>query len=416
MTDIIIRDSLRQAVELQSGGAQTVIYTPKGQPNFLNVIPKATIGEFFPTVFPNDITVHPAFKVGGKTLRQIFIGTYNGAVKDGELVSQPGIPVRNSIEFLSGMAALKAVSTPDNRFHAMTLTEKALLIAIASKANFNPWGLGEFGVAGPIAGTVPTQYKYEGIRVDGTPIIDHIPPTTRSDVYGGTGPLAVRLDGKYNGISDPHFQHGDITGSGGVHSHALTGFRVFAGEVQVLVDNDAAAVTDLDVWTVANRNAAWKAIDGPTGDFVTPTYTGTEGVDLKATTPNTVRVLPNGSAPGAEGYRPDMPAYSYCTENTYTPFQNIRYNLTGNALKRMQVLGLIPTGNESNMIRGSGNGITTTLAFMGTSTSPSAVYNFVNARFVNYGSLWSLAAQYAGEKAGNQYVFRPFMYRVSDLT
>ena len=80
MTDIIIRDSLRQAVELQSGGAQTVIYTPKGQPNFLNVIPKATIGEFFPTVFPNDITVHPAFKMGGKTLRQIFIGTYNGAV------------------------------------------------------------------------------------------------------------------------------------------------------------------------------------------------------------------------------------------------------------------------------------------------------------------------------------------------
>ncbi|HFZ0431567.1 TPA: hypothetical protein ACIJNZ_005274, partial [Klebsiella pneumoniae] len=156
--------------------------------------------------------------------------------------------------------------------------------------------------------------------------------------------------------------------------------------------------------------------DGPTGDFVTPTYTGTEGVDLKATTPNTVRVLPNGSAPGAEGYRPDMPAYSYCTENTYTPFQNIRYNLTGNALKRMQVLGLIPTGNESNMIRGSGNGITTTLAFMGTSTSPSAVYNFVNARFVNYGSLWSLAAQYAGEKAGTQCVFRPFMYRVSDLT
>ncbi|MGK6640613.1 hypothetical protein ACKVB0_026965 [Klebsiella pneumoniae] len=49
MSTIIIKDTLRQSVEAASGGAQTVLYTAKGQPSFVNIIPKATIESIDPT-------------------------------------------------------------------------------------------------------------------------------------------------------------------------------------------------------------------------------------------------------------------------------------------------------------------------------------------------------------------------------
>ena len=40
MTTILIKDALRQSVEAASGGLQTVLYTAKGQPSFMNIIEK----------------------------------------------------------------------------------------------------------------------------------------------------------------------------------------------------------------------------------------------------------------------------------------------------------------------------------------------------------------------------------------
>ena len=37
---ILIKDSLRQSVEAASGGEQTVLYTTKGQPTYMNIIQK----------------------------------------------------------------------------------------------------------------------------------------------------------------------------------------------------------------------------------------------------------------------------------------------------------------------------------------------------------------------------------------
>ena len=37
---ILIKDSLRQSVEVASGGLQTVLYTAKGQPTYMNIIQK----------------------------------------------------------------------------------------------------------------------------------------------------------------------------------------------------------------------------------------------------------------------------------------------------------------------------------------------------------------------------------------
>ncbi len=42
MTTILIKDTLRQSVEAASGGLQTVLYTAKGQPSFMNIIENST--------------------------------------------------------------------------------------------------------------------------------------------------------------------------------------------------------------------------------------------------------------------------------------------------------------------------------------------------------------------------------------
>ncbi|MFY0838400.1 hypothetical protein ACA371_28910, partial [Klebsiella pneumoniae] len=63
MSTIIIKDTLRQSVEAASGGAQTVLYTAKGQPSFVNIIPKVTIESIDPSLGTG---THPAFIVDGK--------------------------------------------------------------------------------------------------------------------------------------------------------------------------------------------------------------------------------------------------------------------------------------------------------------------------------------------------------------
>ena len=59
MTTILVRDSLRQAVEAASGGKQTVLYTPKGQPTYMNIITKKTLADLYPSMGLS--VVHPAF-------------------------------------------------------------------------------------------------------------------------------------------------------------------------------------------------------------------------------------------------------------------------------------------------------------------------------------------------------------------
>ena len=83
MATILVKDALRGAIEAASGGAQTVLYTPKGQPTFVNIIPKKTIQELYPELGING--THPAFKVGDKEISQLYVGTYQGKIVNGEL-------------------------------------------------------------------------------------------------------------------------------------------------------------------------------------------------------------------------------------------------------------------------------------------------------------------------------------------
>ncbi|MBE8972169.1 hypothetical protein G9435_03705, partial [Escherichia coli] len=85
MTTIINKDSLRQQVEAASGGQRTVLYTAKGQACFMNIIEKFDMS----TIDPSWSGTHPAFIINGEVQDRIFVGTYQGIISDGELISSP---------------------------------------------------------------------------------------------------------------------------------------------------------------------------------------------------------------------------------------------------------------------------------------------------------------------------------------
>ncbi|HDE1021942.1 TPA: hypothetical protein PCA95_005373, partial [Klebsiella quasipneumoniae] len=89
MTTISVKDTLRAATEAASGGLQTVIYTDKGQPCFMNIIEKFAIEDVLPSLGLTG--THPAFIIDGTEVGQILVGTYGAVLKDGEYVSQPNL-------------------------------------------------------------------------------------------------------------------------------------------------------------------------------------------------------------------------------------------------------------------------------------------------------------------------------------
>jgi hypothetical protein len=71
------------------------------------------------------------------------------------------------------------------------------------------------------------------------------------------------------------------------------GLRVVAGEIQIIENNNAA----LNATDFGETSAAWKAINGATGELVTPTFAGSiAGGDYAPTTPNSVRYATSGTA------------------------------------------------------------------------------------------------------------------------
>lgn len=119
MTQIIVKDELRQSVEAASEGRQTVLRTAKGQASYFNIIPAFRCEEISPDL---DTGLHPAFIVGGVEKSKIFIGSYQAVIQDGEAVSLPGQNPQASIDFDAARAACAAAG-----HHLMTNWEWAAI-------------------------------------------------------------------------------------------------------------------------------------------------------------------------------------------------------------------------------------------------------------------------------------------------
>lgn len=237
---VFIRDMYRQQVEAGSGGMQTVLYTAKGQPSIMNVIPAFNLEDIDASL---GVGVHPAFIVGGVQKSEIFIGAHIGSVSDNELISRPGVDPahsRNHDQFVTLARACGA------GWHVMTNAEWSAIALWSYKNGFLPRGNTNYGRSREA--THETARRVDG----GVPGAD----TGAARTLTGSGPAGWRHDNTPNGIADM---------SGNV-SEWTPGLRLVDGEIQIIPDNNAAlTATDLSA-----GSTAWRAIDGATGDLVAP--------------------------------------------------------------------------------------------------------------------------------------------------
>ena len=265
---ILIKDSLRQSVELASGGLQTVLYTAKGQPTYMNIIQKYDMS----TIDASLSGTHPAFIVDGVEKPEIFIGTYQGRIVNGELLSLPNVELSHSTNYDNFLTAARACG---NGHHLITNAEWSAVALQCYKNNTQPMGNSYYGRSSEDPLLI-------GRRADG---LNPGNTSGSARTLTGSGPVQWRHNGKENGIADL---------SGNVWEWN-SGMRLLNGEIQIIENNNAAK-------SAINLGAAsteWKAIDGATGNLVTPDGSGTTPGTVKFATSGTADYTINGSTFGA---------------------------------------------------------------------------------------------------------------------
>lgn len=261
---ILIKDSLRQSVELASGGLQTVMYTAKGQPTYMNIIQKYDMS----TIDPSLSGTHPAFIVDGVEKPEIFIGTYQGKIVSGELLSLPNVDPTVSTNYDNFLNAARANG---NGHHLITNAEWSALALQCYKNDTQPMGNSYYGRSSEDPLLI-------GRRADGLNPGD---TSGSARTLTGSGPVQWRHNGKSNGIADL---------SGNVNEWN-SGMRLFNGEIQVIADNNASKLAI----NLGAASTEWKAIDGETGNLVTPDGAGTTVGTIKYADGGTADYTINGS-------------------------------------------------------------------------------------------------------------------------
>ena len=261
--DISVKDAARQAVEGATGGKVTIMYDAKGNPNYMVRIPKFNIQDVDATLGTG---VHPAFIVNGVEKSEIWIGQHVGSLVNGVLCSLPGKDPANTFNFDS---ALNYCRNKGTGWHTMTTMEWNAIALWCKKNGFIPRGNTNYGRSSDA--TYETGTRYDGVA-----------PGTASGTartITGSGPSSWRHNNDFAGISDL---------VGNVWEWA-PGFRLVAGELQVIANNDAAMST-IDLTATS---ASWKAIDGATGLLVAPGSANTVKIAASGTA-NYTLVLANG--------------------------------------------------------------------------------------------------------------------------
>ncbi len=265
---ILIKDSLRQSVELASGGLQTVLYTAKGQATYMNIIQKYDMS----TIDASLSGTHPAFIVDGVEKPEIFIGTYQGRIVNGELLSLPNVEPSHSTNYDNFLTAARACG---NGHHLITNAEWSAVALQCYKDNTQPLGNTYYGRSSEnplLVGRRP-----DGLAPGNT--------TGSARTLTGSGPVQWRHNGKENGIADL---------SGNVNEWN-SGLRLLNGEIQVIADNNASKLAI----NLGAASTEWKAIDGETGNLVTPDGAGTTVGTIKYADGGTADYTINGGSFGA---------------------------------------------------------------------------------------------------------------------
>lgn len=267
---ISVTDTLRKSVEAASLGRNTVLYTAKGQPCYMAVIPKFTLQSIDASLGTG---THPAFIVSGVEKPYLYLGQHIGVSRNGEMLSLPGVDPINNINHDASVALARANGAG---WHVMSNVEWAAMALWCWKNGYQPRGNTAHGRSSDVITEL-------GVRSDGA-IVTGSNIGSQGRTLTGSGPASWRHDNTPFGIADLNGNVWEWT----------PGMRVNNGEINIIANNDAS----LNATDMAAGSAAWKAIDGATGALVAPGTAGTVRYAVSGTADYTLVRNSGGSFEG----------------------------------------------------------------------------------------------------------------------
>ena len=240
----------------------------KEMPSVMVWIPKFALKDVLNTV---DTSVHPAFRRNGKEIPGFYVGKFLTHNHNGRAYSLPGEDPSASINLDTADSYCRAKGAG---WHEITAAEWSAIALWCKKNGTMPKGNNNYGkdTEEKIYSAVPTTVDDQG-------------RTCRTAT--GTGPVSWSHDGTLAGIFD---LNGNVW-------KWCTGLRLVHGELQILKDNDAAdASADLRA-----DSGAWKAINGTTGELITPNGSGTTPDSVKLSWGSSIFTYTTGAITSSEG-------------------------------------------------------------------------------------------------------------------
>lgn len=185
---ILIVDQLRRSVEVATGGRQTVLYTAKGQPSHMYVLPRFNCEDIAPG---GELGTgpHPAFLFNGTPAQEIFVGAHLASEVAGEAVSRPFAGPRTSLNFDQSRALCQANGSG---WDLMSNLDWAAIALWCMANGYEPLGNTNWG-------------RHHTKRWETGRRVDTLPPGEATGVgrtLAGSGPAAWAHDGTPAGIQD----------------------------------------------------------------------------------------------------------------------------------------------------------------------------------------------------------------------